>query len=229
MPVGGYGASNIVARSARQQARGDARSGGRGADWKQMEGSLGPSAFGDIAPQYLSAYASNPSLAAQEIAGRDRPITAAGMEPLVGSALSLAATGLLGGGKGHGLGGPSSSGQQLQRAEALVNSLGPGQYIDPGYVMRKTIRRAGKTPIGDLYSGQGDPNDIMQQVATTQNAILGPLKGVATEDAYNGTAAMLDQEATNWLQAVAHGEIDPNQTSYPEWLRQHHRQKFLGR
>lgn len=234
MPAGGYGASNILSRAARQDARGQAR-GGQGANWKMIEGLGGNSAFSDISPQYLGAYAANPQLAAQEIANQGLPpgtnanITAQGLEPLTGSALAMANLGLLGGGKGHGLGGPSSAGQQLGRAEALVNSLGPGQYIDPGAVMRRTMHRADKTPIGDLYSGQGDPNDIMQQVSTTQNAILAPLKGVATDAAYNGTAAMLDQEANAWLQAVAHGDIDPNQVSYPAWLREHHRQRFLGR
>lgn len=202
---------------------------GQGANWKMIEGLGGGSAFSDISPQYLSAYVADPNLAAQEIAGPEKNLTAQGMAPLVGSALEMAKLGLLGGGKGHGLGGPSSSGQQLGRAEALVNSLGPGQYIDPGAVMRRTMHRAGRTPVGDLQTGQGNPNDIMQQVAVTQNAILGPLKGTATTDAYNGTATMLDQEANSWLQAVAHGEIDPNQVSYPAWLREHHRQRFLGR
>ena len=213
------------------------RRGGRngaGTNWKGIEGG-GNSAFSDISPQYLSAYADSPAMASQEIAAQGLPpgananLTGKAMEPLVGSALEMAKLGLLGGGRGHGLGGPSSAGGRLQRAESLVNSLGPGQYIDPGYVMRKTVRRAGKTDVADLYSGQGDPNDITQQVDTTNNAILAPLKGVATDDAYNGTAAMLQQESMAWLQAVAHGEIDPNVDTYPAWLRSHKRQKFLGR
>lgn len=229
---GGVGASNIQRRAARQAQRGEARSQGgaqgRGANWKMIEGMNG-SAFGDVNPAYLQAYASNPAMAAREIAGPNASLTASAMQPLVGSALAMAQTGLLGGGRGHGLGGPASAGQQLQRAEGLVNSLGPGQYVDPGSVLRQTMRRARKTPLGDLYSGQGDPNDINQQIATTQNAILSTLQGVATEEAYNGTQAMLDQEAMAWLDEVAHGTIDPNQVSYPEYLRQHKRQKFLGR
>lgn len=226
MPAGGYGASNLLARAGRQQARGDARGG---QNWKLIE-DMGPnSAFADVSPEYRQAYADSPAMASRELSGPNADITARAREPMVSSALAMAASGLLGGGHGHGLGGPGSASAKLGRAEGLLNSLGPGGYIDPGSVLHQTLRRARKTPIDKLYSGQGDPNDITQQIDTTNQAILKPLEGVTDPDAYNGLQAVLQQESMNWLQAVAHGEIDPNTMSYPEWLRQHKMQKFLGR
>jgi hypothetical protein len=234
MPTGGYGASNIQARAARQAARGDARgsvNGGArgGTDWRGIEG-MGPnSAFNQLDPNYVTMVAKSPDLAAAMMtdqglpAGRHAPNAAAAMTPMMGSAMAMAQEGMLGGVKGHGLGVGRPLGRDtLQRAEGLLNSLGPGESIDPAYVYSKGLRMARKTPLDEL----SDPGT---QIQVTQDAILKPLQGLVDEGAYTATQNMLQRAAMTWLQGVADGSINPDLISYPEYLRQQKKQHYLGR
>jgi hypothetical protein len=152
------------------------------------------------------------------------------MAPEVGSAMAMAKMGMLGGGgKGHGLGGPQSSRSQLSRAEALINSLGPGASIDPAYVYTKGLRMARKTPIDELSMNAQGQTDVSIQIQNTQDAILKPLAGTVDQDAYDATKNMLDRAALAWLDGVAHGTINPDITSYPQFLREQKKQHYLGR
>lgn len=225
-------------RRGGQDARRDQRGISGKEDWRGIAGVSPTSAFSDVNPAYMSAYMSSPTMVSREL-NRGAPgdpnyiatNTATAMEPMVGSAMAMAQEGLLGGGgRGHGLGGPASAANKLSRVEDLMNSLGPGEVIDPAYVYRHALKRARNTDVGTLSTGSnGQQGDIGAQIQTTQDAILKPLQGIVDQDTYNGTASMLDREAMTWLDGVAHGTIDPNTLSFPEYLRRQKRQKFLGR
>lgn len=207
-------------------------------DWKAQRDAIAgadvgtlpeSSAFAGIDPGLLPGFAQNPELAAQQIA-RSRGGGAASasiLAPQLGAAMGLDAAGVLAGDRQ--LGGGRGAGDRLALSEAFVNSMGPGSFVEPGGVYRRALKNAMHTPVESMFTGEGDPGDITNQIQVT-NGALASSAPYMTKDASDALAAQLQNAGDEYILAVANGEIDPGAVTYPMWLKHEKKAKrWVGR
>ena len=206
--------------------RGD-RKERRAEDWvaqsEQLRGArtneLSPdSAFAGISPDYLPALEQNPELAAQLIAKKrgGAGVMASSLSPRLQAILDMQNAGVLS--RDKRLGGPPSSLDALQQAESVMNSLESGESIDPRWVTRRALRNARNTPTEEMFLGEGDPGDLNNIIMTTNGALLSA-RPFMRQESRDRLTALVQSAQDEYLLGVATGKINPDQMSYPNWLK----------
>ena len=222
-------------------ARGDQRERGkrgkRGTDWVAERAAGGnipigampaDSAFAKVSPDYLPGLSQNPDLAARLIAkqrGGGR-VMADALAPQVESIRGMQEAGVLSGRKR--LGGPESGGVALAQVQDVMDRLDAGEYIEPRPVYRRGLRNAANTPVEEMFTGEGKPGDLQNQILVTNGALLSASPYMTPESAGH-VEALLQSAADEYLLAVAEGAINPDQMSYPMWLKREKKaRKWVG-
>jgi hypothetical protein len=190
------------------------------------------SVFADVGPDFDATIANNPAIAARMMAeargGGDA--TAAALTPRVAGALGLSRAGLLSHNRDLNTV-PLTGREQLQTAEDWLGQMeGNGVTINPRSVYQRALRRARRTPAGEMDTGEGEAGSIENQIAVTHGALSAALEGSgATAEAVQGLSNKLNRAAQDYVMALAKGELEDPSMSYPEYLRSIRAQKWLGR